>query len=101
MLQDLPAVSSNFQDHIANYMNFDLQNLNAESMGALNTNTTFNQTTYAEYSKSRTGPYSTGKSNGLIFLALQHFSPSFNATVSKFHSQIATHFLPKRYSTNT
>lgn len=81
-------------------MNFDLQNLDTENMGALSTNATFNQTAYAEYSKSRTGPYSTGKSNGLIFLALQHFSPSFNATVSKLHSQTATHFLPERYSTN-
>ncbi|KAJ6202503.1 choline dehydrogenase-like protein [Bipolaris maydis] len=98
--KDLPAVGSNFQDHIVNYMNFDLQNLDTENMGALSTNATFNQTAYAEYSKSRTGPYSTGKSNGLIFLALQHFSPSFNATVSKLHSQTATHFLPERYSTN-
>ncbi|EUC45545.1 GMC oxidoreductase [Bipolaris oryzae ATCC 44560] len=98
--KDLPAVGSNFQDRIANYMNFDLQKLDPENKGALTTNATFNQTAYDSYSKSRTGPYSTGKSNGLMLLALQHFCPSFNTTLSKLHSQIPTHFLLSRYSTN-
>jgi choline dehydrogenase-like flavoprotein len=93
-------VGSNFQDHIANYMNFDLQHLNAENMGALNTNATFNQTAYAEYLKSRTGPYSVGKANGLVFLALQHFDPAFNKTISKLRSQVASKYLPQRYSTD-
>ena len=45
-------MGSNFQDHVANYMNFDLQNLNPENMGALNTNATFNQPAYDQYLSS-------------------------------------------------
>lgn len=96
--KDLPAVGSNFQDHIANYMNFDLQGLSPENMAALNTNATFNQTSYDEYIKYKTGPYSVGKANGLVFMALKHFNPSFETTVSKIKSQVATKFLPERYA---
>ncbi|CBX96382.1 similar to choline dehydrogenase [Plenodomus lingam JN3] len=99
--KDLPAVGSNFQDHIANYMNFDLQGLSPENMAALNTNTTFNQTSYEEYIKYKTGPYSVGKSNGLVFMALQHFHAGFKQTVSKIKSQVATEFLPERYAENS
>lgn len=77
-------------------MNFDLQGLASESMLALNTNTTFNQTSYEEYIKYKTGPYSAGKANGLVFMALKHFDPAFN--VSKIRSQVAAHFLPERYA---
>lgn len=97
-LQDLPAVGSNFQDHIANYMSFELQGLSPESMPALNTNATFNQTTYDEYIKFKTGPYSAGKANGLVFIALKHFDSAFMQTVSKIRSQVASKFLPQRYS---
>ncbi|CAN9188338.1 unnamed protein product [Alternaria alternata] len=96
--KDLPAVGSNFQDHIANYMNFDLQNLNPENQGALNTDAAFNQTSYDQYLKSRTGPYSVGKAHGLVFIALQHFDSAFKKTVAKMRSQVASDFLPERYA---
>ncbi|KAI8931830.1 hypothetical protein NX059_011467 [Plenodomus lindquistii] len=96
--KNLPAVGSNFQDHIANYMNFDIQGLSPENMGALNTNSTFNQTSYDEYIKYKTGPYSVGKANGLVFMALQHFDSDYNTTVSKIRTQVATDFLPERYA---
>ncbi|KAF2127475.1 GMC oxidoreductase [Dothidotthia symphoricarpi CBS 119687] len=98
--KDVPAVGSNFQDHIANYMNFDIQGLSSESMPALNTNATFNQTSYEEYIKYKTGPYSVGKANGLVFIALQHFDAGFKKTVSKIRSQVASKFLPERYAQN-
>lgn len=93
-------MGANFQDHIANYMNFDLQDLNPENQGALNTNETFKKTAYDQYLKDHSGPYSVGKAHGLVFLALQHFDKSFQSTVSKIRSQIATNFLPARYSTD-
>ncbi|PZD38994.1 GMC oxidoreductase [Pyrenophora tritici-repentis] len=96
--KNLPAVGSNFQDHVANYMNFELENLNPENMDALNTNATFNQTAYDQYLKSHTGPYSVGKANGLVFIALQHFDSNFNKTVSKLESQDASKYLPPRYA---
>jgi hypothetical protein len=79
-------------------MTFSLQNLDRENMAALNTNTTFNHIAYTQYLKFHTGPYSVGKANGLIFLALQHFDPSFAKTVAKMRSQVASAFLPSRYA---
>lgn len=98
--QELNAVGSNFQDHIANYMNFDLQNLNPENQAALNTNATFLQAANDQYAKDRTGPMSVGKAQGLVFLALQHFDKTYKNTVSKILSQIPTDFLPVRYATD-
>jgi choline dehydrogenase-like flavoprotein len=93
-------VGSNFQDHIASYMNFELQNLAPVSLQTLNTNATFNQTSYDEYIKYKTGPYSTGQSPSLVFLALKHFDTTFNETVSKIRSQNASELLPERYAQN-
>jgi choline dehydrogenase-like flavoprotein len=82
-----------------NYMNFDLQNLNPENKGALNTNATFNQTSYDQYLKDHSGPYSVGRAaQGLAFIALQHFDSAFKQTVSKIRSQVAVNFLPARYA---
>jgi hypothetical protein len=67
-------------------------------MGALNTNTTFNQTAYAQYLKFHSGPYLVGKANGLIFIALKHLDTSFKKTVAKMRSQVASNFLPERYA---
>lgn len=59
-------------------MNFNLQNLAPESLQALNANATFNQTSYKENVEYKTGPYSAGKPNGLVFMALQYFDTAFN-----------------------
>ncbi|OAG11528.1 FAD/NAD(P)-binding domain-containing protein [Paraphaeosphaeria sporulosa] len=95
---DLPAVSSNFQDHIANYMNFNLEGYAKDSIVAINTNATYNQTVYDLYLSSKTGPYSVGRANGLVFMALQHFEPTYKAIVDKIRAQRAENFLPERYS---
>ncbi|KAF9694077.1 hypothetical protein EKO04_008004 [Ascochyta lentis] len=96
--KNLPAVGSNFQDHVANYMNFDLRDLSPESIPGLSSNTTFNQTSYEEFLAYKTGPYSAGKANALVFMALKHFDSTFDKTVSKIRSQNAAEFLPKRYA---
>ncbi|ORY09131.1 choline dehydrogenase-like protein [Clohesyomyces aquaticus] len=98
--KDLSAVGSNFQDHIANYMNFKLEGLDPENIPALATNATFNQTSYNQYLANHTGPYSVGKSNGLVFIALQHFDSAYQKTVDTIKSQVATKYLPERYSKN-
>jgi hypothetical protein len=79
-------------------MNFDLRNLDPENMNALSTDAAFNQTAYDRYLNSRTGPYSVGKANGLVFIALQHFDSAFKKTVTKMRSQVASNFLPERCS---
>jgi hypothetical protein len=79
-------------------MHVDLQYLNPENQGALNTDAAFNQTSYDQYLKSRTGPYSVGKAHGLVFIALQHFDSAFKKTVAKMRSQVASDFLPERYA---
>jgi hypothetical protein len=79
-------------------MNFDLQNLDPENQLALSNDATFNQTSYDQYLKNRSGPYSAGKTHGLVFMALQHFHAIFKQTVSKIRSQVAVDFLPIRYA---
>lgn len=79
-------------------MNFDLKNMNPENQGALNTDAAFNQTSYKEYIKTKTGPYSVGKAHGLVFIALQHFDSGYKSVVSKLRSQVAANFLPARYA---
>ena len=64
----------------------------------MNANAIFNQTSYEEYLEYKTGPYLAGKSNGLVFMALQHFDTTFNETVYKIRSQNVSEFLPERYS---
>ncbi|KAF1969433.1 alcohol oxidase [Bimuria novae-zelandiae CBS 107.79] len=98
--KDSPAVGSNFQDHIANYMNFDLQGLATNSIISINTNATYNQTVYDLYLTSKTGPYSVGRANGLVFMALKHFESNYKAIVQKIRAQTAANFLPARYSSN-
>lgn len=98
--KDLAAVGSNFQDHIANDMNFDLKGLSLENMGTLNTDAAFNQSAYEQYIKDLSGPYSAGKANGLVFIALKHFDAGFKKTVRKIRSQVASKFSPERYATN-
>ncbi|KAJ4295036.1 hypothetical protein N0V90_007044 [Kalmusia sp. IMI 367209] len=97
---DLPAVGSNFQDHIANYMNFDLQGLATDSIISINTNATYNQTVYDQYLKYHTGPYSAGRANGLVFIALQHFEAGYRDIVKKIRAQDVSKLLPERYSKN-
>ncbi|CAA9958519.1 GMC oxidoreductase [Pyrenophora teres f. maculata] len=87
--KNLAVVGSNSQDHVANYINFEPQNLNPENTYAQNTNATFNQTAYDRYLKSHTSPYSVGKANGLVFIAPQHFASNFNKTISKLESRDA------------
>lgn len=99
-IKDSPAVGSNFQDHIPSYMSFDLQGYDEDNLVALINNKTYNQSAYDLYVSSKTGPYSVGRANGLVFMALQHFEPTYNAIVKKIRAQKAVDFLPTRYSAN-
>lgn len=61
----------------------------------------FNQTSYDQYVRYKTGPFSAGKANNLVFMALQHFDSAFNKTVSKVRSQVVSQHLPPRYAQNS
>jgi choline dehydrogenase-like flavoprotein len=78
-------------------MNFGLQNLNPQNLGAFSRNETFNQTSYDQYLKNRSGPYAAGKTHGLVFLALKHFTSTFKQIVDNVRSQVAVNFLPAIY----
>ena len=93
-------MGSNFQDHIANYMNFNLEGVALNSIQSINTNATYNQTAYDLYLSSKTGAYSVGRANGLVFMALQHFDSNYKSIVEKIRAQKAENFLPERYSKN-
>jgi choline dehydrogenase-like flavoprotein len=78
-------------------MNFGLQNLDPQNLGAFSRNITFNQTSYDQYLKYHSGPYAAGKTHGLVFLALQHFTSTYKQIVNNVRSQVAVNFLPAIY----
>lgn len=81
-------------------MNFNLEGYAADSIMAINTNATYNQTVYDLYQTAKTGPYSAGRANGLVFMALQHFEPTYKSIVKKIRAQKVENLLPERYAKN-
>ena len=82
-------------------MNFNLSNLAWPNLAALLSDAAYNQIAYDEYLKIHTGPYSVGRSNALVSLALKHFDSTYQKTVATIRSQVVTKYLPERYSKNS
>jgi choline dehydrogenase-like flavoprotein len=98
--KDLPAVGSNFQDHQALYMSFNLSNQAIPNPDMLVTtpNQVFNATAAELYSANRTGPWTFGRGNAVLFLAFKDFSTKYADITALISQQDATAYLPQRYS---
>lgn len=98
--KDLPAVGSNFQDHQALYMRFDLSNQAVPNPDMLVTNpdSSFNATAAALYTANRTGPWTFGRGNAALFLPFKDFSSSCANITALIAKQDATAYLPERYT---
>ena len=98
--KDLPAVGSNFQDHPALYMNFDLSNKSIPNLDMLVTtpDPDFNATAAELYKANRTGAWQFGRGNAALFLPFKDFSSRYANITALISSQNATMYLPYRYS---
>jgi choline dehydrogenase-like flavoprotein len=98
--KDLPAVGSNFQDHQALYMTYELSNKSIPNPDMMATNATYNATSAAQYEKDRTGPYTFGRGNAAAFFAFKTFSKKYREITAVISKQDAPAYLPERYSKN-
>ncbi|CAN9155263.1 unnamed protein product [Alternaria alternata] len=98
--KDLPAVGSNFQDHQALYMRFNLSNQSVPNPDMLVTtpDPAFNATAAELYVANRTGPWTFGRGNAALFLAFKDFSTKYADITAIVSGQNATAYLPQRYS---
>lgn len=100
--KDLVAVGSNFQDHPALYMRFNLSNQSIPNLDMLLTthDTAFNATAAELYATNRTGPWTVGQGNAAAFLAFKYFSNNYQSSTALISKQNATAYLPERYSSS-
>jgi choline dehydrogenase-like flavoprotein len=100
--KELPAVGSNFQDHQALYMRFNLsdQSIPNPDMLVTTPDKEFNATSAELYAASRTGPWTFGRGNAALFLAFKDFSSRYKNITAVVANQNATTYLPARYSQN-
>jgi choline dehydrogenase-like flavoprotein len=102
MRKELPAVGSNFQDHQALYMRFNLSNQSVPNPDMLVTtpDAAFNATSAELYSANRTGAWTFGRGNAALFLAFKSSSSKYKNITAMVSMQNATAYLPARYSQN-
>jgi choline dehydrogenase-like flavoprotein len=96
---DLPGVGSNLQDHPVAYMMWAFNNDTTINTNSLNTNATFNATSYDQYVANKTGPYTQAHGNGAAFLPLSKIAPKTYKTIAaKLAAQKSADYLPDMYS---
>ncbi|CAO2652268.1 Nn.00g005510.m01.CDS01 [Neocucurbitaria sp. VM-36] len=99
---NLAAVGSNFQDHPALYMAFNLSNQSNPNPDMLGTalDQKFNATAAELYFANRTGPWTFGRGSAALFLPFKDFSSRYKNITALISKQNATAYLPRRYSEN-
>ena len=77
IIEDLPGVGNNFQDHCMIHMNYTYEVLGLEDPQTVFENSAYNQTAVQQFFASRTGPWAGRPSSAVAFPALRHIT---NAT---------------------
>ncbi|KAF1955148.1 alcohol oxidase [Byssothecium circinans] len=95
--KDMPAVGANFQDHATILASFNLSHQSFPDPNSVVANATFNASAWEEYFEHRTGPVTTGSSNGAISFSLSQLVPSARSVAEKLLSQRAEQYLPSVY----
>ncbi len=101
--RNLPAVGSNFQDHQALYMRFQLSNQtipNPDMLVGTTIDKVFNASAAAQYNSNRTGPWTFGRGNAAAFLTFKQFCHRYQNITSDILIQNATAYLPEQYKHN-
>ncbi|KIX92869.1 uncharacterized protein Z520_11345 [Fonsecaea multimorphosa CBS 102226] len=76
VVQDLPGVGSNLQDHPMIHLDYPFQNTSVPTPGWLLTNSSFNSAAELEYFSSRTGPWTSKPSTAVAFPSLAEMTNS-------------------------
>ena len=98
--KDLEAVGSNFQDHQALYMRYQLSNQsipNPDMLVGTAVDQAFNATAATQYAETRTGPWTFGRGNAAAFLTFKQFSSKYQNITAQISKQNATAYIPERY----
>lgn len=96
MLQNLPGVGNNLQDHAMIHLDYTYTNPNVLDINDFATNSTFNDESAAEYYSSRTGPWTAKPSCAVAFPSLQQSTSDVAGVLSAARS--AAHNLPDTYA---
>lgn len=94
---DFPAVGSNFQDHPAAYLSWNVTN-QFPNPNSLATNATFFEESRKLYFDELTGPLTKAQSSYVGFLSLQSITENAEALLSAAEATSASDFLPEVYS---
>ncbi|KAF1936568.1 choline dehydrogenase-like protein [Clathrospora elynae] len=97
---ELDAVGSNFQDHPYATVIFNTTSNTFPNQNSLNTNATFNASSWAQYEANKTGPYTYARGNALAFISLPDMTSDAAGVVNTLNSQKDTDYLPAIYKTN-
>ncbi|KAF2127822.1 GMC oxidoreductase [Dothidotthia symphoricarpi CBS 119687] len=101
--KNLPAVGSNFQDHQALYMRYNLSNQsipNPDMLVGTAVDQSFNATAALLYAANRTGPWTFGRGNAAAFLPFKQFSTNYANITAQISAQNPLAYLPTRYANN-
>ena len=96
---DLPAVGTNFQDHPAAYLQWNVT-ASFPDPSSLATNATFNAISLAQYIANHTGPYTKAQAQMGGWLSLKMITSNYAKLISGLAAQVSTAYLPPVYSTN-
>jgi choline dehydrogenase-like flavoprotein len=97
IVQDLPGVGSNFQDHPTAYMTWNLTEDTFPRPELLMTNVSFFAEAEDEYYTNRTGPLIQAHGNDAAFLSLHTISASAAEIVAAIEAQNTSQYLPSTY----
>ena len=103
VLQDLPGVGNNLQDHPLIHLSYPFQNTSVHTPAQLLTNSDFDLDARLTYLSSRTGPWTAKPSTAVAFPSLSQITSSrhvLNLLRRALHSfGSRSSFLPPEYST--
>jgi choline dehydrogenase-like flavoprotein len=97
VVQDLPGVGMNFQDHPTAYLSYNFTRDFYPNPGVLQANASYNAMQRALYFKNRTGPYIQTHGNSAAFLSLSTVSTDAAEIVAAYAKQNTSQYLPAIY----
>ncbi|KAK2738514.1 GMC oxidoreductase [Colletotrichum kahawae] len=90
IVEDLPGVGQNFQDHCAAPITFSFDNAPSPNEADITTNTTYAAEAVARFrERPAPGPYTLAMGNSAAYVSLQNVTARWQNLVADIHAQIA------------
>ncbi|SPO06741.1 related to alcohol oxidase [Cephalotrichum gorgonifer] len=99
LVVDSPGVGANFQDHPSFFAVYQFNNNTAINSDLMN-NPEFYDTAWEEYTSNKTGPFTHGWGNRVVFPSLQDLDPEFESIADSIGAQEPLDHLPEIYAEN-